>query len=464
MAKVSIKAGTASYTVSLFIQDSSSTSGAGLTGLVFNSAGLTAYYVRPGAAAAAISLATQTATGAWSSGGFAEIDSANMPGWYRLDVPDAVIAAGAKSAGIHLKGAANMAPLPVEIELTAWDNQDAVRGGLGALPNAAAAAAGGLPTVDASNHIAGVQGDTKQTGDAFARLGAPAGASVSADVAAVKSQTAAIETDTQDIQTRIPVALVDGRIDSSVGAMAANTLTASALATDAVNEIRTGLSTLDAAGVRGAVGLAAADLDVQLDALDNLGTLSSDTAAAVWAAGTRTLTGFGTLVADIWAAVADSPGVTTLLSRLTAGRAILLDLLTNLNATVSSRSTYDGSDTAGTTTLLGRLTSQRATNLDNLDAAASGIKAKTDLIPASPAAAGDIPSAATIAGAVMNYVTETGWTLVQSIRVILASAGGKLSGAGTSTIPIRDPNDTKDRLTATVDAQGNRTAVTYDKD
>lgn len=37
---------------------------------------------------------------------------------------------------------------------------------------------------------------TAQTGDAFARLGAPAGASVSADVAAVKSDTAAILVDT----------------------------------------------------------------------------------------------------------------------------------------------------------------------------------------------------------------------------------------------------------------------------
>jgi hypothetical protein len=41
------------------------------------------------------------------------------------------------------------------------------------------------------------------TGDAYARLGAPAGASVSADVAAVKAQTAAIEADTQDLQTQI---------------------------------------------------------------------------------------------------------------------------------------------------------------------------------------------------------------------------------------------------------------------
>lgn len=39
-------------------------------------------------------------------------------------------------------------------------------------------------------------GHTAQTGDCFARLGAPAGASVSADVAAVKSDTAAVKTKT----------------------------------------------------------------------------------------------------------------------------------------------------------------------------------------------------------------------------------------------------------------------------
>ena len=42
-------------------------------------------------------------------------------------------------------------------------------------------------------------------------------------------------------------------------------------------------------------------------------------------------------------------------------------LATNVDATVSSRSTYAGGDTSGTTTLLGRLTASRASALDNLD-------------------------------------------------------------------------------------------------
>ena len=45
--------------------------------------------------------------------------------------------------------------------------------------------------------------------------------------------------------------------------------------------------------------------------------------------------------------------------------------LANLDAAVSSRSTYAGADTPGTTTLLARLTAGRATNLDNLDATVS---------------------------------------------------------------------------------------------
>jgi len=64
-----------------------------------------------------------------------------------------------------------------------------------------------------------------------------------------------IQADTEDIQTRLPAALVSGRIDASVGAMAADVLTATAIAADAITaakvaadvtaEIQTGLATAD---------------------------------------------------------------------------------------------------------------------------------------------------------------------------------------------------------------------------
>lgn len=63
------------------------------------------------------------------------------------------------------------------------------------------------------------------------------------DDLATSSALANVQSDTDNIQTRLPAALVSGRMDSSVGAMAANTLTASALAADAVTEIQSGLAT-----------------------------------------------------------------------------------------------------------------------------------------------------------------------------------------------------------------------------
>ena len=81
------------------------------------------------------------------------------------------------------------------------------------------------------------------------------------------TQLVSLQADTNDIQIRLPAALVNNRMDSSVGAMAANTLTASALATDAVTEIQSGLSTLTAAGIRAAIGMSIANMDIQLVAL-----------------------------------------------------------------------------------------------------------------------------------------------------------------------------------------------------
>lgn len=118
MAKRLIKAGSTSISIDIFIGDSSVTTGAGLTGLVFNSGSLTAYYHRPGSASAAITLATLAAvTTAWSSGGFKEINATQMAGWYRLDIPNVALTSGVTFVGICLMGAANMSPCNIEIEL-----------------------------------------------------------------------------------------------------------------------------------------------------------------------------------------------------------------------------------------------------------------------------------------------------------------------------------------------------------
>jgi len=154
------KKGTTSKILHLFILDSSKSDGSGLTGLVHNSAGLTAYYIREGAASAtAITLVTAT-IGTFTSSGFKEVDATNMPGIYELHPPNACLASGADSVVIFLKGAANMAPLPLEIQL-----------------------------------------DDNTAEDVYDRIGAPSGASIAADLVTIDGVVDAILVDTTELQT-----------------------------------------------------------------------------------------------------------------------------------------------------------------------------------------------------------------------------------------------------------------------
>jgi hypothetical protein len=73
----------------------------GKTGLVFGD--ITGSYVRPLGSRQSITMATQTVTGAYSSGGFVEIDATNQPGLYRFDLPDAALATGVVEATVSLK-------------------------------------------------------------------------------------------------------------------------------------------------------------------------------------------------------------------------------------------------------------------------------------------------------------------------------------------------------------------------
>lgn len=116
--KLRIIGNSTDVTVNIFIMDTTSTEGDGLTGLVWNTSGLTCYYARARTASAQLSLASVAVAGAHTDGGFVEIDSTNMPGWYRLDLSDAVVATGVDTVAVHLHGAADMAPLPFDIQLT----------------------------------------------------------------------------------------------------------------------------------------------------------------------------------------------------------------------------------------------------------------------------------------------------------------------------------------------------------
>ncbi|TGR13168.1 hypothetical protein EN833_08335 [Mesorhizobium sp. M4B.F.Ca.ET.190.01.1.1] len=103
-------------------------------------------------------------------------------------------------------------------------------------------------------------------------------------------------------------------------------------------------------------------------------------------------------------------------------------------------------------------------NVLALQSTANGIKAKTDNLPAAPAAVGDIPTANQNADALLDRASgiEAGMTLRQGFRLWSAALLGKANGLGTGTAIFRDTNDTKDRINASVDQDGNRLAVILD--
>ena len=127
MAKLQIVAGATSQSITIFIQNSASTTGGGLTGLTATAASLICYYTWSGTntTATQATLAALASVGtAWASNGFIEIDSTHMPGTYRLDLNNTAIESGkGRSVVYYLSGASSMAPCVFEIELTAVDNQ-----------------------------------------------------------------------------------------------------------------------------------------------------------------------------------------------------------------------------------------------------------------------------------------------------------------------------------------------------
>jgi phage baseplate assembly protein W len=181
-----------------------------------------------------------------------ETSSANMPGVYELLLDeDMTIDAGDDSQEMvfHITHS-GMAPVTRTIELYR--------------PKITA---GNTLTVESDGDLTKVNtldGHTAQTGDSYARLGAPAGASISADIAAIEAQTDDIGTAGAGL-TAVPWnAAWDAEVQSEV----ADALAAYDPPTKA--ELDSGLAALndlDAAGIRSAVGLASANLDTQLDAL-----------------------------------------------------------------------------------------------------------------------------------------------------------------------------------------------------
>jgi predicted Fe-Mo cluster-binding NifX family protein len=480
----SIKKGATTQTVYFDLLDTSSTTGGRKTGLTFNSSGIIASYTRNQAAAVQIgstgTLVTQTASGAWVSGGFAEVSSSIAPGLYRLDVPDAAFATGADSVEISMHGVTGMAPQKLEIPLvdnTAADikavlpaalvggRMDSSIGAVAAGAIAAASfAANALDAVwstasrllTAGTNIVLAKG-TGVTGlndlDASGVRGAVGLASANLD-----TQLAALQSDTDNIQTRIPAALVGGKIDANLGSVTAAAITAAAFAANALDAVWATATRLLTAGTN--IVLAKGTGVTGFNDLAATGVEN-----AVWNTVLSShLTALSTGAALNAAGSAGDPWSTALPGAYGAGTAgkIIGDNNAGIIA-IGAKTVNLPSDPADASDIAAAFSAVSGT-LTTLGGYSVAIKAKTDNLPAAPAAVGDIPSANANADALLDRANgvETGWTLRQVLRIVFAALGGTSSGLATATALFRAGNDSKVRINATVDADGNRSVVTLD--
>lgn len=195
--KRKIRAGTTSLSLPVVVYDNTSTTGAGLSGITHASSGLVFEYRRQGQSTWTSVTPVSKTLGTYTSGGI--VASGSRAGRYEIDIPDAAVAAGARFVEVCLRGVANMHPVDIEIELDAVDYQSATNFGL--------------------------------------------------------SKFADIETDTQDIQSRLPSALIGGRMNATVGEFQAGLVPANfaALGIDGTGKINSvaevdelGLSALSA--------------------------------------------------------------------------------------------------------------------------------------------------------------------------------------------------------------------------
>lgn len=431
MFDYSFKAGTTSQRIQVMLRDS--TTGGGKTGVAYTSP--TASYCREGGTRTAITLASGTAGDAFSSGKWAEVDATNQKGLYQLHVPDAAIAAGVKYVDITIQSTGVIDKV-VHIELIAVDQYDSVRGGMTALPNAAASAVGGLPVaVDTSGRVdvlkingtsqtardlgasvllssgtgtgqislssglvtlAGVThtgaviptvttvgtlttytGNTPQTGDSFARIGA-AGAGL----------TALGDTRLANLDTTVSSRSTLTQTQVTGGAYALNSASFTCGDTrlanlDAAISTRSTYAGGAVASVTGAVGSVTGSVGSVTSAVtvgtnnDKTGyALSSAGVQAIWDALTSALATVGSIGKKLADWVIGTAQTGDSYARIGAGGAGLTSLgdarIANLDAAVSSRSTLTQAQvTGGAYALSSALFTCGDSRIANLDATVS---------------------------------------------------------------------------------------------
>jgi uncharacterized protein YoxC len=205
--------------------------GADATGLTITNIDL--QYVRSGAAPSTKADATALAAtdSAHGDNQAIEIDATDAPGLYRVDWPDAAFAAGVDNVYLTVKVATAFT------ETLHCRIMSATRGLAGtALPAAAADAAGGLPISDAGGL------------DLDAQIGTDIDAILVDTGTTLQGELDGIQADTEDIQSRLPAALVGGRIDATVDGTGLEAGAAAVIADAVWDEAATGHTDAGKAG------------------------------------------------------------------------------------------------------------------------------------------------------------------------------------------------------------------------
>ncbi len=206
----------------VFVNNSSVTTGAGLTGLAFNSGSLSCYYSEEAqSGATSITLATST-LGTYTSGAFKEVDATNMPGWYEFCPPNAALDGGIGTAvSFQCKGASNMAPMNLRVLLSPPTEVSSMQA------NTVTATAIASDAITAAKIAADSIGASELATDAIGAAELAADAIGASEIAADAIAAAEIANGAIDAAT-----FATGAIDAA--AIAADAIGASELAADAV--------------------------------------------------------------------------------------------------------------------------------------------------------------------------------------------------------------------------------------
>lgn len=428
--KLIYKNGVVSVILRVKILDSTSSVGAGLTGLTFSSTGLIISTIADNeASATAYTVAGSTIETISTLGTFAaptatkcrfkEVDATNHKGLYEIQIADARWAvSNARSVIVSVQGASNAVQVDAEVQLSAIDVNDATAAGISRLDQAMSAAnpvsSGGIArsafTTDTGLQC--LRSNTAQSGS-VSTIQYDAGASAMLNFSVgcwvyITSGTGVGQVRmVQSYANATRTATISPNWDTAPDATSIFAIlpASNIRAVDTAPGDSSGVTTL-LSRIASALTITGGKVDVN----DKTGfALSAGGVQAVWDALTANLTtnnSVGKYIVNTLStyAGADTSGTTTLLTRIASALTItggkvdvndktgfslspagiqgIWDALTaNLTTAnsigkyiVNNISTYTGADTTGVTTLLARLTAQRAANLDFLDGAISGVK------------------------------------------------------------------------------------------